>query len=153
MSNLRWSEKLRAFIQAMEMKIWGINRTGLDFALAHGGGEFGGNIRFLTNPVKSGESNAYAVRLVHDKPGPGTRIYIKQTANGYSARRGPAVCWHAHTAFMRAIFEINPDARIKTCVADYRGEEDFESSYMETYEELKGDCDCVRLADSSSRSE
>lgn len=47
-------------------------------------------------------------------------------------RRIAAVCWHGHRAFMRAAFALNPDARIKTVLADYRGADDFERTHEQT---------------------
>jgi len=47
-------------------------------------------------------------------------------------RRVHAVCWHGHRDFMRAIFRANPDARIKTGIADYRGSDDFEQKFEAT---------------------
>ena len=48
-------------------------------------------------------------------------------------RRVNAVCWHGHREFMRAAFRVNPDARIKTALADYRGSDDFERTHRETF--------------------
>ena len=48
-------------------------------------------------------------------------------------RRVAAVCWHGHRDFMRAVFDINPDARLKSALADYRGRDDFERHYQSTY--------------------
>jgi hypothetical protein len=51
-----------------------------------------------------------------------------------SLRRIPgAVCWHGHRAFMRAVFELAPEARIQTGLADYRGKEHFEATHGATY--------------------
>lgn len=48
-------------------------------------------------------------------------------------RRIPAVCWHGHRDFMRVLFDDNPEVRLKTCLADYRGRDDFERKYRATF--------------------
>jgi len=48
-------------------------------------------------------------------------------------RRIAAVCWHGHRDFLRALFRLQPDARVKSALADYRGSEDFERSYRATF--------------------
>jgi hypothetical protein len=48
-------------------------------------------------------------------------------------RRVAAVCWHGHRDFMRALFASCPDARLKTALADYRGADDFEAKYLDTF--------------------
>lgn len=59
--------------------------------------------------------------------------YQRTSASGWHAdRRVHAVCWHGYRDFMLAVFEVNPDARIKTMMADYRGKDDFLSKYEET---------------------
>lgn len=50
----------------------------------------------------------------------------------HEGRRVAAVCWHGHRDFMRAIFARDPDARIKSHFADYRGARDFEDSFPST---------------------
>lgn len=42
-------------------------------------------------------------------------------------------CWHVHRDFMFEVFAINPDARIITALADYKGLEDFEDKFPDTY--------------------
>jgi len=67
---------------------------------------------------------------VNSSKGPGHR----RSASPFGpSRRMVAACWHAHRDVMAAIFEAHPDARLKTSMADYRGGEDFEDSFRETY--------------------
>lgn len=47
-------------------------------------------------------------------------------------RRVAAVCWHGHRDFMRALFAVAPDMRLKTALADYRGADHFEGTYPDT---------------------
>lgn len=71
----------------------------------------------------------FALR-VNSSKGPGHR----RSVSAFSpSRRLIAACWHAHRDVMAAIFEANPDARLKTSFADYRGREGFEDGFMSTY--------------------
>jgi hypothetical protein len=48
-------------------------------------------------------------------------------------RRGcGAPCWHAFGHFLRCLFEINPEGRVKTGLMDYRGASGFEDTYPAT---------------------
>ena len=49
-----------------------------------------------------------------------------------SGRRIWAVCWHGHRDYMRAVYELDPSARFKSAMADYRGADDFESKFPDT---------------------
>ena len=50
-----------------------------------------------------------------------------------SGRRTPAASWEAHRDFMQALFACNPDGRIKTMMADYKGIESFNREFGATY--------------------
>ena len=59
--------------------------------------------------------------------------YQRTSSSGFNPeRRVAAVCWHGHRDYMRAVFSRDPDARIKTAFADYRGSEGFERDFPET---------------------
>ena len=115
------------------MKIWGVNSTGLEFALAMGNANFAGNIKF-DRCVKI--NRRHVIRLAHRDAGPGSKISIRGNGRKY---HGPSVCWHAHRDFIRAVFDINPTARVKTAFADYRSKEDFEAKCDST---KYGRCEC-----------
>jgi hypothetical protein len=109
------------------MKIWGMTEAGLDYALAATNDQYDGNIRFFEAPKPNGR--ALSVRLyTNDKDGPGQKF------SRYSGRATRAATWEAHRDFMRHVFAVNPNARIKTALADYRGAEDFEDKYLATSE-------------------
>lgn len=57
---------------------------------------------------------------------------ISRPMYGKSRRMPHCVCWHGHRDFMRALFKVNPDARIASGSADYQGSADFETSYRES---------------------
>ena len=49
--------------------------------------------------------------------------------HGYSKNWTFAVCFHGHKEFMDRIFEINPNAIIRTCKAAYLGMNDFANKF------------------------
>jgi hypothetical protein len=111
------------------VKIHGLNRTGLDFALALGNAKFAGNVRWAYEPKKRGRT--FLVRLTSlDNDGPGVKVYCWSQGG---KRRGPSCCWHAHRDFIRAVFSLNPDARVKTAFAMYRDKDNFEQTYERTF--------------------
>lgn len=112
------------------MKVYGVNKVGLDFALALGNANFDGNVKYAYEPAQISRV-CFRLRLQHKQPGPGSSMTKK--------RRGPAVCWHAHRDFMRAIYTINPDARITTSFGTYNNERDFEFRHAQT---RYGKCKC-----------
>ena len=83
---------------------------------------------------------------------------IKQSAPGarrsHSGRRIAASCWHAYRDVLAAIFDANPDARVYTAMAKYRGRDGFLASYPATAHKNVGSqfepaympelCDCDR---------
>ncbi len=63
----------------------------------------------------------------------GDHKYQRTSSSGYSPdRRVFAVCWHGWRDFMVAIFNADPNARIKTVFADYKGRDNFYSNYQAT---------------------
>ena len=73
-------------------------------------------------------------RATKDENGKGTGYRYQRTSASWhnDNRRVFAVCWHGHRDFMREIFKHDPDARIKTMWADYKGTENFEATYPDT---------------------
>lgn len=51
---------------------------------------------------------------------------------GDRPRRNNAVCWHGHRDFMRKLFDAFPMMTIRTALAEYNGEEDFENTHERT---------------------
>lgn len=50
------------------------------------------------------------------------------------------LCWHGHRDFMLGLFDLAPDACIRTKLAHYKGKDNFLSQYKSTY--YVNDCDC-----------
>ena len=62
---------------------------------------------------------------VKSSRGPGARV-------SHSGRRITAACWHAHRDVMVEIFNLAPDAVIKSSFATYKGKEGFYRDYPAT---------------------
>jgi hypothetical protein len=59
--------------------------------------------------------------------------YQRTSASAFhEGRRVAAVCWHGHRDFMLALYARDPEARIKTAWADYRGVRDFAEKFGNT---------------------
>lgn len=50
----------------------------------------------------------------------------------WNGRRLTAACWHAHRDVLRAVFDVNPQAKVYTAMARYIGEDGFETNYPDT---------------------
>jgi hypothetical protein len=95
-----------------------------------------GSVNANRNPLTR-VGRAYSFGLRPDKStrnGEGDYLYQRVSSNIMfsEGRRVFAVCWHGHRDFMQEVFRRDPDARIKTAMADYRGAADFEAKYHET---------------------
>lgn len=110
------------------MKIWGLKDWQLGVVLAETNTEYAANLTWKRRPEKCGK--AYRCTLtVKTSYGPGSRRSLDHKSD---VRRVAAACWHAHRDFMRMVFRANPDARIQTMLADYRGLEDFQAFFPVT---------------------
>lgn len=52
--------------------------------------------------------------------------------NSVSGRRMPKAGWDAHRVFLSAFFEACPQAKVKTVLAVYDGQEDFLNKFRDT---------------------
>jgi len=73
-----------------------------------------------------------AVDSSADRDADGYLPYQRCSTSRGSRRKLAAVCWHGHRDFMRALFRRSPEMRLKTALADYRGSDDFERTYLGT---------------------
>lgn len=94
----------------------------------------GQSVNRTRTPIdKVGRAYSFSLRPTEGKDEHGNRQYQRISASAWSSgRRVFAVCWHGHRDFMRAIFEHDPNARIKSYVADYKGRDDFERNFGQT---------------------
>lgn len=105
------------------MLLYKVNQATLEAIIEETSKEYAGNIK-----LKSIATHGKGLRFT---------ITVKDSKNvgakrGVSGRRISAACWHAHRDLMRNIFKANPDARLKTMLADYKGKQDFENKFQET---------------------
>lgn len=117
--------------------------------------QYGGNLECYTLGRVNGTTLTMTLR-VKDTSGPGARRAARPSKGG-KGRRLIAACWHAHRDVMLAIFNVNPDARITTMMADYRGIDGFLRHYLDTAGHNVGSvmeparyarlCDCPRFDD------
>jgi hypothetical protein len=128
------------------MQVWNVTKQQLAQALKVVTEQYSKNVCWNREPEPVGRSFRLTIR-VHTGYGQGA----KRSARG---RRTASACWHAHRDFMRALFELAPNARLKTSLADYRGRDDFEAKYESTGwvspgsimapQQLQDSCDCFR---------
>lgn len=86
---------------------------------------YGGNVE-LHADARALNSRSFRGRIVtKTSDGPGAR-------RSWSGRRGKWACWHVYRDVMAEAFEINPNARVKASLANYKGQRDFEQSYPAT---------------------
>lgn len=87
-----------------------------------------------TGIVKDGRAWKFRLALNSDvtKLASGYKYQRTSASMFNEGRRVAAVCWHGHRDFMRAVFARDPDARIKSAIADYRGSEAFERDFPAT---------------------
>jgi hypothetical protein len=52
---------------------------------------------------------------------------------GHGGRRVNAISWDGHYVFMERVFNVWPEGRIKSCLADYQGLADFKRKAPGTY--------------------
>jgi hypothetical protein len=107
------------------VKVWGVNETQLGLIADEVGVT-------LYNRRKDGRALRFSLRPPGEKI-EGDYKYQRTSASGFhDERRVHAVCWHGHRDYMLAIFKREPEARIKTMWADYRGMDNFMDKYPQT---------------------
>lgn len=108
------------------MKVWGVTEEQLSVVADRIGVK-------LYELREDGRALRFTLRPTGDRDEWGNYPYQRRTASWQDTeRRVWAVCWHGHRDFMREVFRVNPDARIKTGWADYKGAENFEENYRDT---------------------
>ncbi len=123
------------------MKIWGLNKPGLDMALLLTNVRYGDNVKFAREPQYKRTHWIISLKT-EDAMKVGSRRSKKKISN--------SACWHVHRDFYENIFKINPLARVSTFTADYKGEGAFRHKFTATGEKdlgngllMKDACNCV----------
>lgn len=137
------------------MQVWGVDaetaaRTIRDVSISR----YDGNL-ILDGAIRSegfGRDGSPRIRVkltVRDSSGPGHRVGNRRTSKG-NRYRMRAACWHAYRDAIAALFDANPDARVKSALGDYRDRADFEARFAETgYRQIgpgemyKDACECA----------
>lgn len=97
----------------------------------------------LKNLRRQGNGFAFTLALIGER----------WRRRNHTGRRVAAVCWHGHRAFMEALFNSVPHARLKSMVADYNGRLEFWAQHDATGDRNIGSimqprayrdaCDCL----------
>lgn len=97
--------------------------------VAHVGHEYSSGRRFRARitAADSGATMFGPARRDDD-----TRLSAPGARKSASGRRLAAACWHAYRDVLAAIFDVNPDTRVYTAMATYRGRDDFYAQYPRT---------------------
>lgn len=107
------------------MELIGITLEEFKSAVSSVSADYDDNL-VIHDDAKSTSSRSSRGRVVvKDSRGAGAR-------RSWSGRHGKWACWHAYRDVLTELFEINPNARIRTALTVYNGEEGFEQSYPAT---------------------
>lgn len=125
------------------MKVWGLTFEQIHRALMVVNHKYGNNLQFDRTPERVGL--AFNFRLtarsaratIRREHGEKVRYYpigcrVREDQFSGNTRGVATACWHAFRDFAYACYGENPDARIKTAFADYRGLSGFEQTYPDT---------------------
>ena len=108
----------------LSMNIKPITTAQMESALATANKAYDGNLTFKTF-VPQNNGGVHFTLTVRDSKAPGAR-------RSHTGRRIAAACWHAHRDFMAAIFDLAPDAVLRSYLAVYKGKSGFERDYPAT---------------------
>jgi hypothetical protein len=98
------------------MDIRGLTLEQIEQALEVANKDYNGNLTLKGEPLNK-RGDAFKVRLgIKSARRPGSRVSVSAFRD--KPRRVASACWHANRDFMRAVFEINPDARIRTALTN-----------------------------------
>jgi len=105
------------------MKATNVNHSDMQSALATVNSLYDGNVIFNRfDAVRNGFN--FTLRVKSSKA-PGHKV-------SYMGRHITSACWHVHRDFMIALFDVQPDAVIKSHLAVYRGRGEFHRLYPDT---------------------
>lgn len=120
------------------MKVWGVSEEEIRAAAHATGLRIYQDWRGL-GISRDGRALRFRLRLDTDSRREDGSLLYQRVSQSRGGRRVASVCWHGHRDFMARIFGTNPDARIKTALADYRGVADFIRTYATTYATMYGE--------------
>lgn len=118
------------------MQIRGLTRDEIQEAIDNASLEYNGNLKLTEIEPLNKRGDAFRVRIgVVSASRPGARVspeFVGYYGPAKKPKRISSVCWHGHRDFFSEVFAINPAAKIRTSLANYNGEADFEEKYPST---------------------
>lgn len=131
------------------MKVWGVSKEAIDTIVTSVSKKYDDNLCYKRQPEPDGRAVGFTL-TVRDTRKRGSR-------RSNTGRRVSACCWHGYRDVMMAIFMENPESRVKTGCADYRGIVDFVEQFPSTGRVNRGSmmapmayqdaCNCKELCD------
>ncbi len=114
------------------MQLWGVQEQELaDIVSNVSDRDYQGNLIFNNGPERvNGRSIRFTLRVSDSKRSGAHHSAPTPWSDG---RRTVSACWHATRDVLEAIFQEFPEARVKSAMADYRGQEDFSRKFPDTY--------------------
>lgn len=121
------------------MQITGITPDDFRLAVQKANVAYDGN---LTAEIGSQQSaTRFRARVVPVQSGASTMpagISALGARKSWSGRRIKAACWHAYRDVLIEVFAINPDARVYTAMAKYKGVDSFNEQFPRTADQNIG---------------
>ena len=128
------------------MKAYGLTPSQIATVVRHVSGNcYGNNVTFERSPEQITKNCVRFTLRTHDSKKAGSR-------RSQSGRHMAKACWHVHRDVLGALFDLEPDARIVTARADYRGKTSFAANFAATGDQNIGSmmdpltycdaCDC-----------
>ncbi|KKM00093.1 hypothetical protein LCGC14_1807910 [marine sediment metagenome] len=108
------------------MKAYGVGVKEIQKAIEAANHFYGGNIQ--EKRLDAAKHGAVFTLTVKDSAKPGHRLGHARNGSG-QRRRIAAACWHVHRDVLTALFQQNPEARVKSMQADYTSKQNFEESF------------------------
>jgi hypothetical protein len=138
------------------MIVTGITPDQFRDAVAKAGIAYGDNLR--ADIGREYSPTRFTARVVLAQTGNGLGIKNPGLAPGqrrsWNGRRINATCWHGYRDALIAVFDTNPDAKVRTAMAKYLGRESFYAEFPKTADQNIGSmmapaympelCDCER---------
>lgn len=87
--------------------------------------QYGGNVIIHADAKATSSRSSRGRVVVRDSRGPGAR-------RSWSGRRGPWACWHVYRDVLTELFDAHPEAKVRTSLATYDGEDGFNQNYPAT---------------------
>lgn len=118
------------------MQITGITPQQFTDAVAKASVKYDGNLTAEITSVQS--ANRFRARVIPKMSSSAPKTPAPGARKSWNGRCLKAACWHAYRDAMYEVFAINPQARVYTAMATYKGIDGFESQYPATADQNIG---------------